>query len=94
MDRIIYRRSCPKCGKIYNEKFFPPSVKGICDECKVELVQRKDDTEEVAKVRFETYFEQTAPLIEYYRKKGVLYVVDANGSIDEVYTRLLKEVNR
>jgi len=94
MDRIIYRRSCPKCGKIYNEKFFPPQKKGICDVCQVELTQRKDDTEEVAKVRFETYFEQTAPLIEYYRKKGVLYVIDANGTIDEVHERLLKEVNK
>ena len=93
MDRIIYRRSCPNCGKIYNEKFTPPKVKGICDECQAQLIQRKDDTEEVAKTRFETYFKQTAPLIEYYEKMGVLCKIDANGTIEEVHKRLLKEVN-
>lgn len=93
MDRIVYRRSCPNCGKIYNEKFTPPKVSGICDDCSTALTQRKDDTEEVAKVRFETYFEQTAPLVEYYTKKGVLHKIDARGTIDEVHKRLLKEVN-
>ena len=94
LDRIVYRRSCPKCGKIYNEKFTPPKKKGVCDVCQIPLTQRKDDTEEVAKVRFETYFEQTEPLVDYYRKKGVLYTIDAQGSVQEVYERLLREVNK
>ena len=68
-------------------------MQGICDECQTALVQRKDDTEEVAKTRFETYFEQTMPLVEYYQKMGVLHKVDATGSVEEVYKRLLKEVN-
>lgn len=92
LDRIIYRRSCSKCGKVYNLKSLKPSVEGVCDACGGELIQRKDDTEEVAKARFETYFEQTAPLINYYEKMNVLYKINANGTVDEVWDRLLKVI--
>lgn len=93
ISRIVNRRSCPKCGEIYNIKYHPPKVEGICDKCGEKLTQRKDDTEEIAKVRFETYFTETAPLIEYYKNLGVLRSLDANGSIDEVWERLLGVVN-
>ena len=94
IERIVHRQSCPKCGAIYNKKFHPSKVENICDNCNVELKTRADDTEEVAKARFETYFRETAPLIEFYEKKGVLYKMDANGSIDEVWERLLEIVNK
>ncbi len=93
VSRIVNRRSCPICGEIYNIKFKPTKTEGICDKCGGELVQRKDDTEEIAKARFETYFEQTAPLIDYYKNKGVLKTIDANGSIDEVWERLLEVID-
>ena len=93
IERIIYRQSCPKCGEIYNKKFKPSKVENICDKCGEALKTRADDNEEVAKARFETYFRETAPLIEFYEKKGVLHKIDANGSIDEVWDRLLKIVN-
>lgn len=93
ISRIVNRRSCPKCGEIYNIKFKPTKVKGICDKCGAELTQRKDDNEETAKARFDTYFKETAPLIDYYKNKGVLKSIDAEGSIDEVWERLLKVVN-
>lgn len=93
ISRIVNRRSCPKCGEIYNIKFHPPKNEGICDKCGAELTQRKDDNEETAKARFETYFTETAPLVDYYRNKEVLRTIDANGSIDEVWERLLKVVN-
>jgi len=89
IDRIIYRRSCSKCGKIYNLQSLKPKNEGICDECGAELTQRKDDTEEIARSRFETYFKQTAPLIEYYQNKGALVKIDANGDVEEVWKRLL-----
>ena len=91
MERIIYRRSCPKCGAIYNLKTMPIKQEGICDACGSELVQRKDDTEEIAKKRFDTYFEQTAPLIDFYNNRSLLVRLDATGSIDEIYNKL-KEV--
>lgn len=91
MERIIFRRSCPACGAIYNLKTMPIKKEGICDACGAELVQRKDDTEEIAKNRFETYFAQTAPLIDFYEERGVLVKLDATGSIDKIYEKL-KEV--
>ncbi len=91
ISRIVNRRSCAKCGEIYNLKFKPTKVDGICDKCGGELIQRKDDNEEIAKARFETYFHETAPLIEYYTNKNVLRTINADGSIDEVWERL-KEV--
>jgi adenylate kinase len=93
LERIIYRQSCPVCGEIYNKKFKPSKVENICDKCNVELKTRADDNAEVAKARFDTYFEQTAPLVKFYEDKGVLYKIDANGSINEVWERLLKVVN-
>lgn len=90
--RIVNRRSCKNCGEIYNLKFKPPVKANVCDKCGGELVQRKDDNEETAKARFDTYFNETAPLIEYYKNKDVLSTIDANGSIDEVWERLLKVV--
>lgn len=93
ISRIVNRRSCPACGEIYNIKFKPTKVEGICDKCGATLVQRKDDNEETAKARFETYSHETAPLIDYYKNKGVLKTINANGSIEEVWERLLKVIN-
>lgn len=92
LERIIYRQSCPVCGEIYNKKFKPSKVENICDKCNVELKTRDDDNADIAKKRFDTYFEQTAPLVEFYENKEVLHKIDANGSIDEVWERLLKVI--
>lgn len=93
IERIVNRKSCPKCGEIYNMKFKAPKDGVHCDKCGAELTQRKDDTEEIARARFETYYKETAPLTEYYENKGVLRKIDANGSIEQVWERLLKAVN-
>lgn len=92
IDRIVCRQSCPKCGEIYNKKFKPSKVENICDKCGSELKTRADDNEETAKARFDTYFRETAPLIKFYEDKGVLFKINANGSIDEVWERLLKVI--
>ena len=92
ISRIVNRRSCAKCGEIYNLKFKPTKVEGICDKCGGVLIQRKDDNEEVANARFDTYFRETAPLIEYYKNKQILRTINADGSIDEVWERLMKVV--
>ena len=93
ISRIVNRRSCPVCGEIYNLKYKPTKVEGICDKCHAKLTQRKDDTEEVAKARFETYFRETAPLIDYYKSRNVLKTINAEGSIDEVWARLLEVID-
>ena len=92
IDRIVARQSCPKCGEIYNKKFKPSKIENICDKCGAELKTRADDNEETAKARFDTYFRETAPLIKFYEDRDVLYKIDANGSIEEVWERLLKVI--
>ncbi len=93
IERIVHRRSCPKCGEIYNLIFKVPKKNNICDKCGSQLTQRKDDTEAIAHERFETYFRETAPLVDYYKNKNLLKTIDANGTIQEVWERLLKVVN-
>ncbi len=89
IDRIVNRRSCKDCGEIYNLLFKAPQKEGICDKCGGKLAQRKDDTREVAQARFDTYDRETAPLVEYYTKQGALKSINANGTIEEVWQRLL-----
>lgn len=92
ISRIVNRRSCSVCGEIYNLKFKPTKVEGKCDKCGGDLIQRKDDNEEIAKARFETYFKETAPLIDYYKNKNVMRTIKADGPIDEVWKNLLEVV--
>jgi len=94
LERIINRRMCKDCNKIYNLKTMPPKVEGCCDDCGQPLYQRDDDTEEVATKRFDTYKNQTAPLIDYYTKKNLLVSTDANGTPDEVYKNILAVVKK
>ncbi|HNX47923.1 MAG TPA: adenylate kinase [Methanomassiliicoccales archaeon] len=88
IKRLTERRSCRKCNSVFHLEFNPPKKKGVCDKCGDELYQRSDDTEKVVRERFNTYTERTAPLTEYYRKKGVLKSVNGMGAIDDVYKRI------
>ncbi|MFQ6051660.1 MAG: adenylate kinase [Candidatus Hydrothermarchaeota archaeon] len=82
--RISQRRICRSCEKPYHLTFNPPKVSGVCDECGGELYQRSDDTEETVRKRISVYEEQTFPLIDYYKKKGILKEVDGNRPIEEI----------
>lgn len=86
--RNTARLSCSGCGAVYHKVNHPPKTEGICDKCGGKLYQRKDDTAEVIETRFKVYNESTAPLLDYYKDKMIR--VDAAGTIDEVYQRLLK----
>ncbi|MCD7740237.1 MAG: adenylate kinase [Candidatus Gastranaerophilales bacterium] len=88
VERLVNRRSCSKCGAIYNLKTMKLKDETKCEKCSGELIRREDDTEEVANKRFTTYFEQTAPLIELYEKRGLLTKLDAGLSINEIYQNL------
>lgn len=84
VERLSGRRMCRRCGKIYHATFHPTEVEGVCDACGGEIYQRDDDREEVIRNRLSVYHDQTAPLIDYYRQKGLLHDVDASGSSDAV----------
>ena len=90
VERLVNRRSCPKCGKIYNIKTSAPKVENKCDDCKVDLIQRKDDTKETALLRFETYKKETHPLLDFYTKRGVLKTINANQPVKDVWVELAK----
>jgi adenylate kinase len=92
VDRLSGRWSCRAGGHVYHEKFNPPKVTGKCDVDGTELYQREDDKAETVKNRIRVYFEQTAPLIEYYRRKGLLAEIDGEKPIDEVTGELLASV--
>lgn len=86
--RLSGRRTCPKCHAVYNVVSMPPKVPGRCDKDGTELVQRPDDLPEAVERRLKVYAEQTAPLLEFYRRLGLLRPIDATGSLDEVHARL------
>ncbi len=88
MKRLTGRRTCKACGQMYNVYFNPPKKEGICDKCGGELFQRDDDKEETIKKRLEVYNAQTAPLIDYYGKKGILKSVSGIGSIDDIFKKV------
>jgi len=93
LSRLAGRWTCRKCGAMYHELYSPPQEPGVCDKCGGELYQRPDDTPETQKHRIEVYFEQTAPLIDYYRDKGLLVEVDGRPGIEEIQAELLDIIN-
>ena len=86
IERIVNRRVCSnqECKAIYNIVLNPPKVVGKCDKCGSELVTRKDDNEETVRARLKNYFEQTAPLVEYYENKGNLVTEVVSKSINRL----------
>ncbi|MCX6657614.1 MAG: adenylate kinase [Euryarchaeota archaeon] len=93
VERAVGRRTCPKCSAVYHVKFNPPMNEGVCEKCGSELIQRDDDKEDTVRNRLRVYQEQTAPLIEYYRKKGKLVDIDGSGGIDAVYSQMVKAIS-
>jgi len=92
IERIAGRFSCAKCGASYHDRFKRPKVEGVCDVCgNKEFVRRADDKAETVKARLDAYNGQTAPILPYYRAKGILAEVDGMAEIDEV-TRQIEAV--
>lgn len=102
IERIVNRVTCSnkECGAIYNTKFKPPKVKGVCDICGSKLVGRVDDNDEQAiKQRLDTYYKNSEEIINYYKQKGVLYTVTpedprADNASDQVVEKIMEKVNK
>ena len=88
--RITGRRICPDCKTVYNlnSETEKPTQESICHKCGGRLYQRNDDNITSFKNRYELYLEKTKPLLDYYGKKGILYVIDGNNSVDEVSKKI------
>jgi adenylate kinase len=87
--RLSGRRVCQTCKAIYHVDARPPQREGHCDQCAGPLVQREDDRPEAVRVRMETYLRLTAPLTDHYGSLGLLRVVDAEGSPEDVFQRTI-----
>jgi adenylate kinase len=90
-DRLTTRRTCTNCGEIYNVKSKPPQVEGVCDVCGNAIAQRDDETVEAIENRLQVYNEQTAPLVEFYRKEGLLVSVPTS-DLDQVLAAIKERV--
>ncbi len=89
VERLTGRRTCKSCGMMYHIKYKPSKVEGKCDVCGGELYQRPDDNEETVRNRLKVYHESTAPLISYYKNKGILKEIDGSKSIEEITQQLI-----
>jgi adenylate kinase len=91
IERITGRFSCAKCATGYHDSFKPTKVSGVCDKCgSKEFTRREDDNAQTVAKRLEAYHRQTAPLLPYYRDKGVLATVDGMADIQEVSSQINK----
>jgi adenylate kinase len=93
VERITGRYTCAHCGAGYHDRFQKPKEEGRCDSCGgTEFKRRSDDNEQTVRSRLEAYHAQTAPILPYYRDKGILVSVDGMADIDgvsaEIATRL------
>ena len=88
--RLTGRRSCPKCQAVFHVEFAPPKRAGVCDRCGGELMQRSDDKRETVENRLAVYEQQTAPLIAYYRQRGLLSDIDGSGKVEQVQQRVVE----
>jgi adenylate kinase len=93
IKRLAGRRTCQRCQRTYNVEFYPPKVEGVCDACGGVLVQRDDDREETVRHRLEVYYASTFPLWDFYRERGLLRVVEADGTEDEVTERAVRALS-
>jgi adenylate kinase len=99
IERLSSRRICRNCGTVYNIRFLKPKVEGVCDKCGGLLYRRSDDNPEVIKRRLQVYQEQTKPLLEYYEKNHVPFIVSEATSleappevmVDQMLTELKKQ---
>jgi len=94
VSRISGRRTCSGCQAVYHMESHPPKTPGLCDECSLPLFQRSDDRPESVRVRLEVYEQSTAPVVDYYRRKGLLISVPADGSPKEIFEMTLRALEQ
>jgi len=89
VKRLSGRRVCKNCGAIFHNLFEKPKVEGVCDSCGGQLIQRDDDKEAVIQNRLDVYNQQTAPIINYYKKSALLHSISALGEVSEISNRAI-----
>jgi adenylate kinase len=93
VNRLTGRSTCPECGAMFHHLSRPPKVSGVCDSCKGKLEQRPDDNRETIRERLKVYMESTAPLKQFYQKQGYLKMVEAKGSVEEIFFNVCEMID-
>lgn len=95
VERITGRFSCAQCGAGYHDKFQRPETDGVCDKCSgTKFVRRADDNAKTVRERLKAYHESTKPILDYYRKKGLVSSVDGMAAIEQVSEQLRTAITR
>lgn len=94
IERMTNRRVCSNCGENYNLSFHRPVLDGICDKCGGKLITREDDKLETVTNRLKVYKNQTFPLIDYYKRKGILATVNGEEPADKVFENIISALER
>jgi adenylate kinase len=92
--RLTGRRVCRDCPTTYHTIFNPPTNIDLCDSCGGELYQRDDDKEDVIEARLKVYENETAPLIDYYKNKGLYHAIEGIGSVDEISAAIFNAIDQ
>lgn len=92
IERVMARRECPKCKKVYNMILSKPKNGELCDDCGVQLIKRVDDTEEKLKTRLDIFFTQTKPVMDFYEKKGIVREEVVSVEINRLGTDAAKDI--
>lgn len=95
MERVLERKICPKCSKIYNQRFTPPKDNEFCHECNLPVTSRKSDTEIIVKKRLKEFRRYAGPILKKIKKKNKFYVINTHRKIDELkkdYRRIKNEI--
>ena len=92
--RLSSRRTCEQCGHIFNIVTNPPKTEGVCDSCGGELIIRKDETPEKINARLDAFENQTVPMIEFFRKKGLVEEVDGNRQIETIFADIVERLKK
>ena len=92
VERVMARRECPKCKKVYNMILNKPKNGEICDDCGVQLITRADDTEEKLKTRLNIFFTQTQPVMDFYKTKGIVREEEVSVAINRLGTDAAKDI--
>jgi adenylate kinase len=93
VNRLTGRNTCPECGAMFHYLSRPPKIFGVCDSCEGILEQRPDDNRETINKRLKVYMESTAPLKEFYQKRGKLKMVEAKGSVEEIFSNVCEMID-
>ncbi len=93
IERMSLRKYCPKCGATYHDKYKPEEKNGFCSKCGTELIRREDDKPEKIKERLLEYNRTIEPILDAYRKRGILIEIDASPSIEDIHEEVVKKLN-